>query len=296
MQNIVVVDDTPITLEIYKRALLRLASVQVNTFTSALLALTWACEHDPDLIVVDYRMPEIDGLEFLERFRKTSHDPDIPIIVVTGTSDVEVRHRALELGATDFLQKPADPSEFMSRARNLLRLHERTKALRAHALTLEEHVRVTSADDGRRELEMLHVLGTLAGYHDNDGRYHGARIAEYAELIAARIGLDRSTQRLLALASPLHDIGKIAIPDRILFKPGKLSADEFSIVKTHCEVGYEILSSATSPLMQTAAEIARSHHECWDGSGYPQGIRGESIPFSARIVAVADVLRCVRLP
>ncbi|MBV8720546.1 MAG: HD domain-containing protein [Candidatus Eremiobacteraeota bacterium] len=152
---------------------------------------------------------------------------------------------------------------------------------------------MTSADDGRRELEMLHVLGTLAGYHDNDGRYHGARIAEYAELIAARIGLDRSTQRLLALASPLHDIGKIAIPDRILLKPGKLSADEFSIVKTHCEVGYEILSSATSPLMQTAAEIARSHHECWDGSGYPQGIRGESIPFSARIVAVADVFEAL---
>jgi len=287
VQRIVVVDDAPVTLEIYRRALNQLEDVSVEVFTSSIVAFAEVCEHEPDLIVVDYRMPDLDGLEFVERFRKRSSDPDIPMIVVTGSSDADVRRRALDVGATDFIQKPADSVEFMSRSRNLLRLRAHEKALRQRSVSLEAQVKELSGNI--HELEMLDSMITLAGYHDNDGRFHGARLGDYASLMARKMGLDVKTQRLVYLAAPLHDIGKIAIPDRILFKNGKLTKEEFAMMKTHSEIGYEILRGGTSLLMTTAAQIARSHHECWDGTGYPQGLKGEDIPLLARIVAVADV-------
>ncbi len=285
MQKIVVVDDVPVTLEIYRRALSKLEGVAVEVFTSSVVAFSEVCENEPDLVVVDYRMPDLDGLEFVERFRKRSSD--IPIIVVTGASDAGVRRRALDVGATDFIQKPADPVEFMSRARNLLRLHAHEKALRRRSVSLEAQVKELNGN--RHELEMFDSMISLAGYHDNDGRFHGARLGDYASLMARKMGLNEKTQSLVNLTAPLHDIGKIAIPDRILFKNGKLSKEEFAIMKTHSEIGYEILRCGTSVLMKTAADVARSHHECWDGTGYPQGLKGEQIPIAARIVAVADV-------
>ena len=300
MQQIIVVDDSPTTLEICKRTLRKIESVDVLGFPSANVALPWACEHKPDLIVVDYRMPEMDGLEFIERFRKSCADHTIPIIVLTASNDAEVRHRALQIGATDFVKKPSDPIEFVARARNLLRLRKSEKHLAEQTDVLERQVHAQTLLVSTQEREMLRSLVRVCAFKEHDGCYgrqHGARIGEYSAMVGKRLGLDRNARHILSVAAPLLDIGKIGVPDKILSKPGRLTESELEIVKTHASIGHEILSGGSSLLMTTAAEIARSHHERWDGKGYPDGLAGDAIPLSARIAAVADVfdaLVCAR--
>lgn len=291
MQQIIVIDDSPITLEVCKRALRKIENVDVLGFPSPVVALPWACEHRPDLIVVDYRMPDMDGLEFIDRFRKSCADHTIPIIVLTGTHDAHVRHKALELGASDFLEKPSDPIEFMARARNLLRLRKSEKHLADQADVLEKEVHAQTVLIGSQEREMLRSLVRVCSYTEHEGCYgrrHAACVGEYAALIAKKLGLDRNARHILSVAAPLLDIGKIAIADKILAKAGRLSESELDAVRTHTTIGHEILRGGSSLLMKTAAEIARSHHERWDGKGYPDGLAGEAIPLSARIAAVAD--------
>ncbi len=289
MQQVIVVDDSTISLQVCKRILSQLRDVEVHPFVSPMLALPWVCEHDVDLVVVDYRMPEMDGIEFIDRFRKMSHDQNVPIIVLTGHSDAALRRRALELGASDFLQKPADPIEFLARTRNLLRLRKAESELSRRADTLAGELAAKTTLVTAQERAMLASLIRTASYHDNDGMPHGARISDYADMIARNLSLDRATRHILSIASPLHDIGNVGISDAILRRTGKLDRDEFEIVKTHARIGFDILRGSPSALMQMAAEIALSHHERWDGRGYPRGIAGKSIPLCARIVAVADV-------
>ena len=292
MQQIVIVDDSPVTLQVCKRALQKLPDVDVHEFASSTLAFSYACEHQPDLIVLDYRMPEMDGLEFIERFRKSSKDPTIPIIVLTSSNDAEVRHRALQLGASDFLQKPSDPIEFLARTRNLLRLHKTERELDRHSTLLREQMRASTTLISTQEREMLQSLTRIAGYLERDGNYgrqHGSRVGDYAELMARKLGFDRNFRHIISVAAPLHDIGKIGIPDKILFKPGKLTPEQFEQVKAHAKIGYEILAGGSSLIMKTAADVAGFHHERWDGKGYPHGLKGTEIPVAARIVAIADV-------
>lgn len=289
MQHIVVIDDSPITLEVCKRMLARLSGVDVHGFVSPTVALPWACENAADLIVVDYQMPEMDGVEFIERFRKVSHDQAVPIVVLTGHGETEIRRRALELGASDFLQKPADPTEFLARARNLLRMRKAERELGRQADALRQELSEKTGLVTGHERAMLASLVRTASYHDADGMDHGARLADYAEMMARKLQMGRDFRQVISAAAPLHDLGKVAIPDVILRKKGKLSRDEFELMKTHSRIGYDILAGCTSPVMKTAGDIALGHHERWDGRGYPQGLKGDAIPLSARIIAVADV-------
>jgi response regulator RpfG family c-di-GMP phosphodiesterase len=244
----------------------------VISMESAVDALDWCGTNVPDLILTDYHMPEIDGLEFIRRLRLKEEFAEVPVVVVT-TSDVkEIRQKALELGAIDFLTKPVDGHELLARSRNLLQL-------RKSQLTLHD----------RAAEELVMRLSKAAEFRDPETGAHIERMARYSALIARRLGLEASEVERLELAAPMHDVGKVGIPDMILLKPDRLTESEFTIMKQHATFGSEILKNSPSRLVRLAAEIAGSHHEKYDGSGYPGGIAGEAIPLAGRIVAVADV-------
>jgi putative two-component system response regulator len=289
MNRILVVDDSKVNLEIYSRVLQKLDDAEIVTHLSSKEAFAWTVDNTPDIIVIDYRMPEIDGLQFVERYRRMPGTTDVPIVMITGSSEKEVRHKALELGVDDFLQKPADAVEFVQRVRNLLKLRDRSKKIADRASWLQQEVRRATAEIARREQETILRLTRAAEHRDKETKNHIVRMGHYARLLAKAIGLPQEQQELMFLAAPMHDIGKVAVPDRILLKEGKLTADEWEIMKSHARAGYDILKDSDSPLIQLGAEIALAHHEKWDGSGYPGGLIGEAIPLSGRICAISDV-------
>jgi putative two-component system response regulator len=251
--------------------------------------LAWAASHTPDLVIVDYMMPDIDGLEFIQRFRALPQCSDIPILMITANDQKQVRYRALDSGANDFLAKPVDKVEFLARAKNMLSLSSARRKLADHAQWLASEVRKATEVILQRERDTVFRLCKAAEYRDPETGAHILRMAHYSQLIAKNLGLPIEQQELLLEAAPMHDLGKVGITDNILLKPGKLDAAEFEIMKQHAAFGYELLKDSTSRVLQAGAEIALGHHEKFDGSGYPQGLRGELIPLFSRIVAVADV-------
>jgi putative two-component system response regulator len=266
------IDDNPTNLMLLRHRLAKIEGCVTVTMESAVEALEWCEGNTPDIILTDYMMPEMDGLEFIRRIRSRPHMADIPIVVVT-TSDVrEIRQEALDLGAADFLTKPVDGPELMARTRNLL-------ALRKSRLALQD----------RAAEELVMRLSKAAEYRDPETGAHIERMARYSSLIARRLGMPAEEVERLELAAPMHDVGKVGIPDLILLKPDRLSEVEFGIMKQHAEYGWEILKGSSSSLVQLAALIARTHHEKYDGTGYPRGLAGDDIPIEGRIVAVADV-------
>ncbi|ARJ65031.1 two-component system response regulator [Magnetospirillum sp. ME-1] len=267
-----IIDDNPTNLLLLHHRLVKLDGVEVVSKTSAIDALGWCQSHVPDLIMTDYMMPEMDGLEFISRLRKMEQFQEIPVVVVTTADVKEIRQKALELGAIDFLTKPVDGNELTARARNLL-------ALRKSQLTLHD----------RAAEELVMRLSKAAEFRDPETGAHIERMARFSGLIARRLGINCEESERLELAAPMHDVGKVGIPDMILLKPGRLTESEFTIMKQHAQLGWEILKNSQSRLVRLAAEIARSHHEKYDGSGYPAGLAGEDIPLVGRIVAVADV-------
>lgn len=267
----------------------RLQPAQAHGFTDPVLALEFARSTPVDLVVVDFMMPAMDGLEFLRRFREIPSDHPVPVLMVTANEERTVRYHALESGVEDFLSKPVDPIEFLARVKNLLKLSDATRKLTNQAAWLAESVRLATQEVRERERETVMSLAKAAEYRDADTGMHIVRMAHYSRLIARELQLSLEDQELLLDASTMHDIGKVAIPDRVLLKPGKLDADEMAIMQKHAQYGYELLKDSTSPLLKAGAGIALGHHEKFDGSGYPQGLSGESIPLFSRIVAVADV-------
>lgn len=266
------IDDNPTNLMLLRHRLAKIEGCIAVCMESAVEALAWCETNTPDIILTDYMMPEMDGLEFIRRIRARPHMADIPIVVVT-TSDVrEIRQEALDLGAADFLTKPVDGPELMARTRNLL-------ALRKSRLALQD----------RAAEELVMRLSKAAEYRDPETGAHIERMARYSSLIARHLGMPAEDVERLELAAPMHDVGKVGIPDLILLKPDRLTAVEFGIMKQHAEYGWEILKGSSSSLVQLAALIARTHHEKYDGTGYPRGLAGEDIPIEGRIVAVADV-------
>ena len=246
-------------------------------------------QHDFDLILLDLNMPHRDGFEVIEALRRAAPERYPPILVLTAQSDPESRLRALELGARDFLTKPFDYMEVLSRIRNLLEVRMLHKRVVEQNAELEERVRDRTRELHDTRLEIIRRLGRAAEYRDNETGYHILRMSHYAARLARAVGLDEAECDMLLDASPMHDVGKIGIPDRILLKPGKLDADEWEVMKTHARIGADILTGHDSPLMRMAALIAVTHHEKWDGSGYPEGLVGEAIPLVGRITAVCDV-------
>ena len=287
--SIILIDDNTINLTLLKHLV---DQIQPNSSQSFILpeeALAHCAKHLPDLIIVDYMMPVMDGIEFIRRFRKLPGRESIPVVMVTAIDEAAVRYDALAAGANDFLNKPIDKTEFMARMRNMLALRAAQKRLEDKAAWLAEEVLKATEEIVLRERETINRLSRAAEYRDPETGAHIQRMAHYSWLIAMRMKLPKEDQDLILVAAPMHDIGKVGTPDNILLKPGKLDVEEFEVMKNHARIGHEILANSRSPLLLAAAEIALSHHEKYDGSGYPQGLAGEAIPLFGRIVAVADV-------
>ena len=287
--QIIIVDDNAVNLKLMESLVKRAGDYRALTFLDSAQGLDWCLKNTPDLLIVDYMMPPPDGLEFIRRFRENSLNADIPVLMITADHEQETRYAALESGANDFLTKPIDNAEFRARLRNMLALRRSQKALSDRAAWLAEKVAEATAEILDRELEMITRLSRAAEFRDPETGAHIKRMSNYSRLIAQQIGLSPAEQETILRAAPMHDVGKIAIRDDILLKPGRLDFAEFEIMKTHAEKGYELLSGSASSLLDIAAVIAQTHHEQFDGSGYPRGLAGEDIPLHGRIVAVADV-------
>lgn len=241
----------------------------------------------PDLLLLDYRMPNRSGLDVLEALAPLLPD-GFPVVMVTADDRPEVRQAALARGARDFVGKPFQAVEVLLRVRNLLETWAARRGLLDENEALEARVRARTADLERTQLEMLVRLARAAEYRDDASGEHVWRVARTCALIADALGEPPDRVEATMRAARLHDVGKIGIPDGILLKPGRLTAAEFDVVKGHCQVGYDLLSGSRSVLVQLAAEIALTHHERWDGQGYPRGLGGRAIPLAARILSVAD--------
>lgn len=294
--NVLIVDD-----QASQRAILRHLvqdigeDIHVTDFADPVQALLWSQQEPPDMVILDYRMPKMDGLEFARRFRRPLSQRDVPVMLVTVVGDEPLRQAALDAGIIDFMVKPIRPRELRSRCKNLLDLRQRQQALKSRTQVLEHQIVSGTHEMEQRELELLARLTRLAGQREGADLRIFERIANLAGLLARALGWDERAARELRHASQLHDIGNIGIPDAILQHPGPLSDADRAVMQQHPRLGHEVLQDG-SGLLHLGAEIALNHQERWDGSGYPSGLHGENIPLSARIVAVADVLDALLSP
>jgi putative two-component system response regulator len=289
VQKVLIVDDTEINLILFGALVKKLDDCEPHSFSNPREGLAWAADNLPDLVIVDYMMPEVDGLEFIRLLHEIPGRENVPAVMITANDQKQIRYRALDIGASDFLTKPVDKVEFLARAKNMLTLNETRKKLASHADWLADEVRKATKEIVERERETVVRLSRAAEYRDPETGAHILRMAHFSQLIAREMGLSLDEQNLLLEAAPMHDIGKVGIADKILLKPGRLDPEEFEIMKRHATIGYDLLKGSSSRVLQAGAEIARGHHEKFDGSGYPAGIKGKDIPIFSRIVAVADV-------
>jgi two-component system response regulator RpfG len=288
--NVLIVDDQPSARTMLRHVVEAIGpGVRSADFGNPVEALHWSEGNVADLVLLDYRMPEMDGLEFARRFRRSLSRRDVPIVLISVVGDEPVRQAALEAGVIDFLVKPVRPRELRTRCRNLLQLRQQGESVKERARSLEERVLEGLQEIERRERETLYRLAKAIEYRDLGTGTHLLRMSHYAEVIAEGMGMAEEEVQTLTSAAPLHDIGKIGIPDAVLLKRGSLSEEETAIMRRHPLIGYEILRDSQSRFVQMGALIALRHHERWDGSGYPDGLSGSEIPLPARIVAVADV-------
>jgi len=263
--------------------------VSVEGFGRPVDAVVWATRHIADLVLVDYMMPEMNGIELAKRLRALPGYEHVPIMMVTAHDDRKVRYDALDAGVTDFLIKPVDARECMARCRNLLTLRRQQLALEDKRRLLEGMVEEATREVRDREKETLMRLARAGEFRDEETGYHLVRMARYSRLIADTIGLEREEAETIELAAPLHDIGKIGIPDQILLKKDRLDGMEWDTMRSHPLIGHEILKGSASKYVRMGSLIALGHHEKYDGSGYPNGLVSDHIALCARIVAVADV-------
>lgn len=242
-----------------------------------------------DLVVLDIQMPHMDGLEVMDQLREVIQRDYLPVLVLTADTNPVTRLQALEKGAKDFIAKPVEYVEFLHRVRNMLEVRLLYKQERLEAEHFEAKVRERTAELHETRLEIIRRLGRAGEYRDNETGMHIMRMSKGCQRLAIAAGLGESQAELILQASPMHDVGKIGIPDRILLKPGRLVGQEWEIMKTHAEIGAKILEGHSSDIMELARSIALSHHEKWDGSGYPYGSMGAAIPIEGRIAAICDV-------
>lgn len=309
--EILIIDDEPVNLKVAQKYLKEAGYQNVSSTCDSRNALSLIQQRQPDLVLLDLMMPDVDGLALLRLMRAEPKLRQIPVIVLTATDERSVKRTALELGANDFLTKPVDPTDLLPRIRNVLGVKAFQDHLQHYARELERQVQERTAELEASRLEVIYCLGRAAEYRDNETGRHVVRVGRYVGVIARALGLDEATSTLLETAAPLHDMGKIGIPDSVLLKPGRLDESEYEIMRKHAEYGCDIVSTINygncetftshtalgaefmhrtcSPLLRAASVIALSHHERWDGTGYPQRLKGEAIPIEGRITAVADV-------
>jgi putative two-component system response regulator len=286
---VLAVDDSDVNLAVYRGALSKLPQVEVVCHTSPLEALAWVAHNAVDVVVVDYHMPKIDGLEFIDRFRRLATAEHALVLMVTADAEKAVRYRALEAGANDFLTKPIDRLEFTARMRNLMELAQSRRQLAERSEFLRVEVERATSNIVAREIETIVRLTRAAEFRDEVTGQHVVRVGHMCATLARTIGLPDEECEMLLLAAPMHDIGKVATPDDILLKPGPLTVSEFAVMKKHTLAGFEILKDSASPMLRCAAEIALTHHERFDGQGYPHGLSGSTIPLSGRLCSIVDV-------
>lgn len=289
-RHVLIVDDESTGRTILEKVIQKIDSdLQVTGFDSAVDALEWLRFNRVDLIITDYRMPDINGVDFIKTVRKFPDCESVPIMMITVVSEKSVRYEALEAGATAFLTRPIDQIECRTSCRNLLKIQEQQSIIQDKADWLARQVDVATQQIVARERETLLRLGRAGEYRDEDTGNHVLRMAKYSRIIAEELGLAETECEDIEYAAPMHDIGKIGIPDQILLKPGKLDKKEWEIMQRHTVMGHNILTNSQSRYIQLGSVIALNHHEKYDGSGYPSGLKGREIPLVARIVAVADV-------
>lgn len=283
------VDDSRSVLNFLKRHIEAGGLVEATAFLDPVEALACARERVFDLVLVDYEMPHMDGISFIRAFRNLPGCTDVPIAMVTSRQTDDIKMEALQAGATDFLPKQSRSVEMTVRLRNLIQLGAAVRKLNDRAAHLASEVAAATRKLGEREEEIILRLALAVEYRDNDTGEHTLRVARYSRIIAEQLGLPARLCRDIYLAAPLHDVGKVAIPDNVLLKPGRLTDEEMAVIRTHATIGERILADSSCELIQLGAEIAAGHHERWDGAGYPRGLRADEIPVAARVVAVADV-------
>ena len=287
--RLLLIDDSKSILTALKTAIAEFFPSDIETFTCPTQALKRSQEMAFDLVIVDYVMPDIDGVEVIRRLRAQEQHQTIPIIMITSRTEREIRLDALTAGATDFLNKPFDVHELKARVSNLLALHRAKAELADRATLLDLAHRLALQEADAREKETIWCLAQAMAMRDGNTGNHVERVASVATLVAEGLGLDERIRRNINIAAPLHDIGKIGIADAILLKPGKLDPAEIEEMRKHVPIGVSILGKSSTELARTAAAIIAGHHERWDGTGYPAGLKGEEIPIEARVVAISDV-------
>lgn len=309
--KIVVVDDEPVNIKVVSRLLKIEGYVQFVTTTDAREALPLIFAESPDLVLLDLMMPHVSGLDILAEMRQDEANRFTPVVILTASTDHETRVEALRSGANDFLNKPIDPSELAPRVGNLIALKRHQDRLQNYSRELEAAVRQRTSELEASRRDILHCLARAAEFRDDDTGHHVLRVGRYARLIAEGLGLDCEFVELIEQAAQLHDVGKIGVSDDILKKPGRLTVEEFELMQTHAgrgkrvlqrmspqdevalrhhaNIGAKMLGAAHSPVLDMATRIALTHHEWWNGAGYPLGLKGEDIPLEGRITAVADV-------
>lgn len=285
---VVLVDDDVLGLELLRHLVSTIPGVRVEAFPDPRDALAWCREHHPDVVITDHMMPGLLGLELLRALREEPGTAHVPIMMITGAEDRDLRYAALESGASDVLGKPIDALEVKARTRNMLAIRRGQRLLAERSLLLEAEVRGATAAIAAREHEIVVRLSRAAEFRDWETGSHIVRVSWYSRIIAGRLGLPERQQETIFRAAPMHDVGKIGVPDYILLKPGSLDDTEFETMKRHTVIGHGILGGSASELLQVAAEVALTHHERWNGNGYPNRRCGEEIPLGGRIVAVAD--------
>lgn len=309
--EILIVDDDQALARLLHHHLGRRGYDKVAVETDPTRAIPAIFRQQPDLVLLDIYMPGVSGLEILATIRSDPVFANMPIIVLTADGDVETKIEALELGANEFLQKPINPAELIPRVHHVLANRAYQEQLRRYSRELELAVARRTEELEISRQELIRCLARAAEYRDDDTGHHVVRVGRYARVIAARLGYDPEQLDELELAAQLHDVGKIGIPDAVLLKPGRLTPEEYDVIQKHCgfgkkivqqfghdelayirqhaENGSKILDTGSSPIMALAKVIALTHHERWDGSGYPLGLAATDIPLEGRIVAVADV-------
>lgn len=287
--KILVIDDELMNIELIKEMLDISGYTNVVGVDDSRTGLQLYREQEFDLVLLDLLMPQMDGFEVMAKMRQCDKVLSPPILVLTALKDQAVRLKALDQGARDFLSKPFELDEATCRIFNLLEMHLAQKELSQYNERLENEVVKATVELQRTQLEIVQRLGAAAEYRDTETGAHTLRVGYYAECLAKAMGFSDEDAELLLHAAPMHDIGKIGIPDSVLLKRGKLDANEWEIMKSHTTIGGEILQGDTSRVMQMARVIAVSHHEKWNGSGYPLGLAAKDIPIEGHIVSVADV-------
>lgn len=289
-----VVDDLPTNIVLVTEVFKNDPDLMVKTSSSGREFLAGAeREGYPDLLILDLMMPDMDGLAVMEALKPIRSKRFFPIIVISAISEKNIIIRALSQGADDYVTKPFFIDELRVRVSNMLKIKERDECLNISLDVMETNLLEKLRMLESTQMETILKLGKAAEFRDDETGRHIERIAEYVDIITNHLGLSRDQRTSLKNAAPMHDVGKIGIPDEILLKPGKLTSEEFQTIKLHTVIGARILGGTSLPMLETAKEIALSHHEKWDGSGYPLGLKGTEIPLSGRIVAIVDVFDAV---